>query len=87
MKKARMNISHFHFILFNLKIFDEILVTTFYISTRQCLELRPCFQLENAVAPEAPVVSFCSSISVSQAGITALTLIQGFEEKNKNNEG
>ena len=28
MKKARMNISHFCFILFNLKIFGEI-VTTF----------------------------------------------------------
>ena len=28
MKKARMNISHFRFILFNLKIFGEI-VTTF----------------------------------------------------------
>ena len=29
MKKPRMNISHFRFILFNLKIFGEI-VTTFY---------------------------------------------------------
>ena len=27
MKKARMNISHFHFILFNLKIFGEIVTT------------------------------------------------------------
>ena len=30
MKKARMNISHSHFILFKLKIFGEI-VTTFFI--------------------------------------------------------
>ena len=28
MKKARMNISHFHFILFNLKIFGESITTT-----------------------------------------------------------
>ena len=28
MKKARMNISHYRFILFNLKIFGEILVVT-----------------------------------------------------------
>ena len=27
MKKARMNISHFRFILFNLKIFGEIVTT------------------------------------------------------------
>ena len=27
MKKARMNISHFRFILFNLKIFSEIVTT------------------------------------------------------------
>ena len=32
MKKARMNISHFRFILFNLKIFGEI-VTNFLNST------------------------------------------------------
>ena len=28
MKKAQMNISHFRFILFNLKIFDEIPIVT-----------------------------------------------------------
>ena len=36
MKKARMNISHFRFILFNLKIFGEIFTTfqnLFLIST------------------------------------------------------
>ena len=33
MKKARMNISHFYFILFNLKIFGEI-VTTFFFCYR-----------------------------------------------------
>ena len=27
MKKARMNISHFHYILFNLQIFGEIVTT------------------------------------------------------------
>ena len=32
MKKAWMNISHFYFILFNLKIFGEI-VTTFFLSS------------------------------------------------------
>ena len=31
MKKARMNISHFRFILFNLKIFDEIVTTNILI--------------------------------------------------------
>ena len=30
MKKARMNISHFRFIFFNLKIFGEIVTTFFY---------------------------------------------------------
>ena len=30
MKKARMNISHFRFIFFSLKIFSEI-VTTFFL--------------------------------------------------------
>ena len=30
MKKARMNISHFRFILFNLKIFGEIVTTYFF---------------------------------------------------------
>ena len=39
MKKARMNISHFRFILFNLEIFGEI-VTTFrnckkYVSNKE----------------------------------------------------
>ena len=29
MKKARMNISHFRFILFNFKIFGEIVTTMF----------------------------------------------------------
>ena len=31
MKKARMNISHFRFILFNLKIFGEIVTTIFLL--------------------------------------------------------
>ena len=30
MKKARMNISHSHFILFKLKIFGEIVTTFFF---------------------------------------------------------
>ena len=32
MQKARMNISHFRFILFNLKIFGEIVTTHLIIS-------------------------------------------------------
>ena len=38
MKKARMNISHFRFILFDLKIFGEI-VTTNYVITYLCVTL------------------------------------------------
>ena len=30
MKKLRMNISHFRFILFNLKIFNEIVTTNLF---------------------------------------------------------
>ena len=38
MKKARMNISHFRFILFNLKIFGEIVTTLFKIIKKiKCL--------------------------------------------------
>ena len=39
MKKARMNISHFRFILFNLKIFGEI-VTTFIHSSHRYKPIR-----------------------------------------------
>ena len=37
MKKARMNISHSRFILFNLKIFGEI-VTTFILTSHSWLQ-------------------------------------------------
>ena len=41
MKKARMNISHFRFILFNLKIFAEIVTT--YLDIAQYIVLHPLF--------------------------------------------
>ena len=36
MKKARMNISHFRFILFNLKIFGEIVSTLIIQRSNAC---------------------------------------------------
>ena len=42
MKKARMNISRFRFILFNLKIFGEI-VTTIILSQANCRYLHAVY--------------------------------------------
>ena len=51
MKKARMNISHFRLILFNLKIFGEI-VTTFIVLT---VLLEACNEFAGHISASLPL--------------------------------
>ena len=45
MKKARMNSSHFYFILFNLKFFGEIVTTILFLFAKPYTNFFTCFSL------------------------------------------
>ena len=49
MKKAQMNISHYRFVLFNLKIFDEIVTTNKKLEIPEMLKQK--FQVKMKTNP------------------------------------